>query len=365
MEAIRLALQDAGISKDQIEGLFTTPDFLWGNEGLQANLLCEYLRITPKVMAAVTCGGIAAGLAIRLAVNEIRLGNINLAVCYGAERERTAGLFKETGSGKPSPMLEPTALALYGTRVIISSYALSASRYMYETGATEKHFALAAVRNRKSAANNPLAAYTAPITVEDVMHSQKLCSPIKLLDTSASLDGAAAVVLASEQAAGKTSRKPIYITGWGQYHDSSLLIPTDGCTRSISSFLAVRKAAAEAFRTAGITPAEVDVAEIYAPFSPHELMVPEDIGWFPRGGMIEALENGDTDIGGKIPINTDGGLLSRGHPWAATPFYQAASLVKQLRGEAGKNQVDGARIGLMQCEGGMLNNAIVAIVEAG
>ena len=91
--------------------------------------------------------------------------------------------------------------------------------------------------------------------------------------------------------------------------------------------MAISQAAKEAFKTADITPQEIDVAEIYAPFSPHELMVPEEIGWFSKGGMITAIENGDTEVGGKIPLNTDGGLLSRGHPWAVTPFYEGGCLI--------------------------------------
>jgi len=250
----------------------------------------------------------------------------------------------------------------YGSGGIIWAYALSAQRYMHETGAKEEHFAMASVRNRKNAMANPFAAFTSPITVEDVLGSPQLSHPIKLLDSSASRDGAAAVVLASEEVAKSVCDKPVFITGWGQYHDNSCFIPVDGCDRPISSFVATTRAAEEAFKSANITPGEVDVAEVYAPFSPHELMIPEDIGWFQKGGMISALENGETEVGGKIPINTDGGLLSRGHPWCVTPFYQTRAIVKQLRGEAGENQVDEAKTGLVHCEGGVLNNAVVMIL---
>ena len=362
LEAIRLALEDANISKDQIEGLFTTPD-LRGNVGLQTNLLCEYMRITPKFMAEVCCGALAGGLTIRCALNEIMLGNIDVAICYGAEREASIDWFAtDLASGEGFTMVDPVALQPHGSHGAIWVYALSGRRYMYETGAREEHFALASVRNRRNAANNPLAAFTSPITVDDVAKSRQLCSPIKLLDSSASLDGAAAVVVASEEFAKKVCDRPVYIAGWGQYHDNSCLVPTDGCDKSITTFVATSRAAEEAFKSANITPGDIDVAEIYAPFSPHELMIPEDIGWFERGGMIAALENGDTEIGGKIPINTDGGLLSRGHPWAVTPLYQTIAITKQLRGEAGKNQVDGARMGLVHCEGGMLNNSLVIIM---
>ncbi len=363
VEAVKAALEDARLPKERVEGLFTTPD-LRGNIGLQTNQLCEYMRMTPKFMAEMCCGAIAGGLAIRCACNEILLGNIEAAVCYGAEREASIGWFRDFGSGEGSPMFEPTALQPYGSRGVIWAYALSARRYMHETGATEEHFALASVRNRKNALENRLAAYTVPITVEDVLASTMLCSPIKLLDSSPSLDGAAAVVVASAEYAKRHCDKPVYIAGIGQHHDNSVFVPTDDCQKKISHFVSTQRAAEEAFRQAEIEAEEVDVAEIYAPFSSHELIIPEDIGWFEKGGMIRALEAGETDVGGRIPINTDGGLLSRGHPWAVTPFYETITIVRQLRGESGRTQVDGARIGLVHAEGGMLNNGLVMILRS-
>ena len=361
MEAIVLALRDANVEKDDIQGLFTTPD-LRPSIGLQLNLLCEYLRITPKVMAEVTCGAIAAGLSIRMACNEIALGNIELAVCYGAAREASTGWYKKIGVGEGSTMFEPTSAQPYGSRGAIWAYALSARRYMHETGATEEDFALASVRNRNNAANSPMAAITKPITVEDVLRSPPICSPIKLLDAPVSLDGAAAVVVASEAFAERVRANPVRIAGIGLHYDNSVLVPSDGCDKPINSFVSVRKAAEQASHAAGIPIDAIDVAELYAPFSPHELMIPEDIGWFEQGGMIEALKTGATDVGGKIPINTDGGLLSRGHPWAVTPFYETVTIVKQLRGEMGASQVVGAKTGLVHCEAGMLNDSLIMIL---
>jgi acetyl-CoA C-acetyltransferase len=364
MVVIRDSLKDAQISAKQIEGLFTTPD-LQDNIGLQTNLLCEYLRISPRSMAEISCGAIAGGLTLKYAADEIQSGRIKLALCYGAVREGSINWFKNLGQGqgqgKGWTMIEPTALQPYAAYGIIWAYALSARRYMHETGATEEDFALAAVRNRQNAKGNPDAAFTKPITVEDVLHSRCLSSPIKLLDAAASLDGAAAVIVASEELARDLSPHPVYLQGWGLHHDPSCVIPTDGCSKSISHFQATKAAAKEAFGKAGIKPDDVDVAEIYAPFSSHELIVPEDIGWFQSGEMVQAIRNGETEISGKIPINTGGGLISRGHPWAATPLYEIVHIVRQLRGTAGAMQVRGAKVGLMHCEGGMMNNGLVMI----
>lgn len=364
LEVISNALKDAQISSRQIEGLFTTPD-LQDNIGLQTNLICEYLRISPRSMAEISCGAIAGGLTLKYAADEIRAGRIKLALCYGAVREGSINWFKNLGQGDGQgrgwTMIEPTALQPYAAYGIIWAYALSARRYMHETGATEEDFALAAVRNRQNAAGNPVAAFTNPITVEDVLSSRCLSSPIKLLDAAASLDGAAAVIVASEELARDICPHPVYLQGWGLYHDPSCVIPTDDCSKSISRFKATQEAAKEAFAKAGIKPDDVDVAEIYAPFSSHELIIPEDIGWFPRGGMVKAIRDGETEITGRIPINTSGGLISRGHPWAATPLYEIVHLVRQLRGTAGEIQVRKAEVGLMHCEAGMMNNGLIMI----
>lgn len=362
MEAVLIALRDAGVDKNRVEAIFTTPD-LRPSIGLQLNLLCEYLRISPKLTAEVTCGAIAPGLAMRMACNEIALGRIDVAVCYGAEREASLGWFKSIGAGEGATVFEPSSMQPYGSRGVMWNYALSARRYMYETGATEEHFALAAVRNRRNAANNPFAAVTKPITVDDVLRSPPLCSPLKLLDAPVSLDGAAAVVVASEAFAAKLNVDPVWISGIGQYHDNSVFVPSDGCDKSITSFISTQRATADALDQAGIALEDVDVAELYAPFSSHELMIAEDIGWFEKGGMIEALQEGETEIGGKIPINTDGGVLCRGHPWAVTPFYETIAVTKQLRGQMGANQVKDAKTGLVHCEAGMLNNTLVMILE--
>ncbi len=366
-DVVTLAIENAGITKEDIEGLITTPN-LQNTFGLQASLLAEYLRISPKSMAEINNGGVAAGLAIKYAMNEIKLGYIDIAVCYGAERQHSLKprlspeLFRDPLAG--SEFLDPTVQPFVGPG-IIWAYACSGQRYMYEFGATEEHFAMASVRNRKNAVKNPWAAFKTPITVDDVMNSPVLCSPIKLLDSCAALDGAAAVVLASEEKARQLTKTPVFIKSVGEHHDNSCGVPTDRCDKSLTTFIAAKKAARDAYRRAKIQPKDVDVAEVYAPFSPQELILPEDLGWFEKGEMIKSLEDGSTEIGGKIPINTDGGVLSRGHPAMVTPFYEAINLVRQLKGEAGSLQVEGAEIGLLHCEGGAINNCMVFIFQRG
>lgn len=369
-DVLSLALEKANISKEDVEGLVTTPNLrnVFIDSGLQASIIAEQMRMSPKSMAETSCGGVAAGLAIKHAMNEITLGHINVAICYGAEREHSmrdrmaAQLMRQPLTGLDA--FDPTVQPFAGFNVIWA-YACSGRRYMHEFGATEKHFALASVKDRKNAVHNPWAAFREPITVEDVLNSRPLCSPIKLLDGCASLDGAAAVVLASEEKAKEITDTPVYIEAVGEYHDNSCCLPTDQCDKSLTTFIAAREAARYAFSRAKLKPYDIDVAEVYAPFTPQELMLPEDLGWFRKGEMVKAIQEGATEIGGKIPINTDGGLLSRGHPAMVTPFYETINIVRQLRGEAGKLQVDGAETGLMHCEGGMVNNCMVFILRRG
>ena len=369
-DVLWLALENAGISKEDVEGLITTPNLknIFMDSGLQASIIAEQMRMSLKSMAEISCGGVAAGLAIKHAMNEIILGHIDVAICYGAERERAmrermvAQLLEQPP--RAPAFLDPTVQPFTGFG-IIWAYACSGRRYMHEFEATEEHFAMASVRNRKNAVNNPWAAFREPITVEDVLNSRTLCSPIKLLDSCASLDGAAAVVLASEEKVKEITDTPVYVKAVGEYHDNSCCVPTDQCGKSLTTFIAAREAARYAFRQAKLKPHDIDVAEVYAPFSPQELILPEDLGWFERGGMVKAIEDGSTEIGGKIPINTDGGVLSRGHPAMVTPFYETINIARQLRGEAGKLQVDGAETGLMHCEGGTVNNCMVFIFQRG
>jgi len=369
-DVLWLALENAGISKEDVEGLITTPNLrnIFIDSGLQTSIIAEQMRISPKSMAEISCGGVAAGLAIKHAMNEIMLGYIDVAICYGAEREYSMRDRMATQVIQ-QPLIglevfDPTVQPFTGFN-IIWAYACSGRRYMHEFGATEEHFAMASVRNRKNAVHNPWAAFREPITVEDVLNSRPLCSPIKLLDSCASLDGAAAVVLASEEKAKEITDTPVYIKAVGEYHDNSCCVPTDQCDKPLTTFIATKEAAKYAFRQAKLKPYDIDVAEVYAPFSPQELILPEDLGWFEKGEMVKAIQDGSTETGGKIPINTDGGVLSRGHPAMVTPFYETINIVRQLRGEAGKLQVDGAKTGLMHCEGGAVNNCMVFIFQRG
>ncbi|MFX0142215.1 MAG: thiolase family protein, partial [Candidatus Hodarchaeota archaeon] len=215
----------------------------------------------------------------------------------------------------------------------------------------------------KNARKNPFATFRKSITIDDVLNSKIISSPLKLLDCSSMRDGAASVILTRKENARKYTDTPIFIKGFGEYHDNSCFI-THTFQKPITEFIASKESARQAYKMARITSENIDIAEIYAPFSAHELMIPEDLGFFDKGDMVKGIREGETEIGGRIPINTDGGLLSRGHPAWATPIYELVSLIRQLRNE-NENQVDGAEIGLFQAEGGTVNNCFTAILSRG
>jgi acetyl-CoA acetyltransferase len=320
-------------------------------------------------MAEVAMGGCSGALALKFAAQEIALGNIETAVVVAAAREKSVTdefvllamkhrLLPETGM----PWVEPVTHQPFLLYSVIPLYAMSARRYMHECGARPEHFAMAAVRNRRHAQRNPDAAFRDPITVEEVLKSRTLSEPITLLQCCAQMDGCAALVLTTEARARKLKKAPVFLRSIGEAHDNSSFVPVDGVAGTVTSFAAAKRAAAEAFKRGGLAPKDVDVTDVYAPFAPQELIIPEDLGLLPRGGMVSAVEQGLTDASGDIPINTDGGVTSRGHPWPVTPLYEFVNIVRQLRGEA-PNQVSGARIGMVQAEGGMVNSSVVALLE--
>lgn len=369
--AIRAALRDAGLGLKEVEGVFSPPPFQPRESllGLNLQMLAMELRLQPKRMAEISLGGASGAMAVKFAAEEIALGSIETAVVFAAAREKSVTdefvlyaakhrLLPETGM----PWVEPFTHQPFLLYSVIPLYAMSARRYMHECGATPEDFALAAVRNRKHAMKNPQAAFREPVTAEQVLKSRVLSEPITLLQCCAQMDGCAALVLTTEARARKLKKTPVFLRAVGEAHDNSSFVPVDGVAGEIARFAAVQRAAREAFQRAGLGPKDVDVTEIYAPFAPQELILPEDLGLVPRGGMVSAIRDGTTEAAGAIPINTDGGVTSRGHPWPVTPLYEFANIVRQLRGEA-PNPVPGAKVGLVHAEGGMLNSCVVTLLE--
>jgi acetyl-CoA C-acetyltransferase len=232
---------------------------------------------------------------------------------------------------------------------------------MYEFGTTEEQMAMVAVKNHRNACFNPCAQYHAEITVDAVMKSAPVSLPLKLLDCSPITDGAACVILAPADKAKAFCDTPILIEGTGQASDYISLHSRP----SLTSLAATVEAAKTAYKMAGVTPDDIDLAEVHDCFTIAEIMAIEDLGFCKKGEGGKMTEEGMTAIGGKIPINASGGLKGKGHPVGATGVAQAVELTTQLRGDAGKRQVADAEVGLAHNVGGSGGTAVVHILRRG
>ncbi len=220
--------------------------------------------------------------------------------------------------------------------------ALQARRYMHKYGVTAEQFAKVAVKNRGNAKNNPFAQEPMDITVEDVLKSEMLVDPIRLLDAKPVSDGSCAMILAREDKARELTAKPVWITGMSNCHETHML-----GDRDLADCDALVSAAQRAYDMAGITVPlkEIDVAEISEEYSCQELLWMEGLGFCGRGEAGKLIDDGVTQMGGRLPVNPSGGMLS-GNPTVVAGMTRVAEAVQQLRGEAGDRQVPGASVAL-------------------
>jgi acetyl-CoA acetyltransferase len=214
---------------------------------------------------------------------------------------------------------------------------------MAEYGTTAEMFARVGMKNHNNGSLNPYAQYQYTVTLEDVLNSRMICDPITLYQCSPTTDGASAAVVCAKEVAHRFRGKPITIAGWasGTAQYSPVGIGGD-VTPGFTDRLA-----AEAYERAGLGPGDVDVAQVHDAFSPGEILAIESLGFCPQGEGGRFVWEGKADIGGQLPVNTDGGLESRGHPQGATGIAMLTEIVRQLRGEAGPRQVSGdPKVGL-------------------
>jgi acetyl-CoA C-acetyltransferase len=239
-------------------------------------------------------------------------------------------------------------------------YAMVAHEHMARFGTTREQLAHVAVKNHRHGAMNPRAQYPYEITVDAVLKSVLVADPLRVLDCSPITDGAAAVVICPLDMARKISKKPIVrVAGSGHSTDSIALHDR----KDLSEFAATKWAAERAYKMAGVGPSDIQFAEVHDCFTIAEICVIEALGFVKRGEGGKAAESGLTALGGKIPVNTSGGLKSKGHPVGATGVAQIVELTEQLRGESGKRQVKGAKRGLAQNMGGTGGSTVVHILE--
>jgi acetyl-CoA C-acetyltransferase len=241
-----------------------------------------------------------------------------------------------------------------------SLFAMIARRHMFQYGTTREHLAAVAVKNHANGALNPDAQMRKAITMEQALAGKPIADPLTLYDCSLVSDGAAAIMLAPAERAGEFTDKPVRVLAVAQASDSVALDQKE----DITTFPAVRMAARKAYEAAGVTPADIEVAEIHDCFTIAEIIALEDLGFVKPGEGGPYTAAGHTALAGSRPVNTSGGLKSKGHPVGATGAAQICDLVAQLRCEAGERQVARASLGLAQNLGGSGATCVVTILGA-
>ncbi len=307
-----------------------------------APLAAEMLGITPSKIIARTELACASGqAAIRYAYASIAAGLTDIALVLGVEK-----MFMPDMMEAQSNMTCVLDREWDGVNGLSAPpfFALCAQRHMIEYGTTREQMAMVRVKNQKFASKNPLAQFSGKeFRVDDVVRSKPVSPPLCLLDCSGITDGAAALILVEESLAKKFTDAPMYIIGSGQASIGNLINGLPG----LANWDACAIAAKEAYRMAGITPDDIDIAETHDCFTISEIIEYEELGFCKKGEGGKFIEEGQSDIGGKVAINTRGGLLGMGHPLGATALSQAIELFWQFRGEVPDYRyVDGAEIGL-------------------
>jgi acetyl-CoA C-acetyltransferase len=357
VDAASAAIADAGVEKidSMYVGCMSSGLFV-GQEHL-ASLLSDYLGVSSIPACRVESACASAGVAFRLGYIEVASGVNDIVLVGGVEKMTDVG-----GDGATYALATAAdqEYEVYHGVTFPGLYAMVANEHMNRFGTTREQLAHVAVKNHKHGSMNRRAQYPFEVTVEGVLSSVLVADPLRILDCSPITDGAAAAILCPLDMAKKLSKKPLVkVTGSGHATDTIALHDREDMTE----FAATKKAAERAYKMAEVGPADIDFAEVHDCFTIAEICVIEALGFAEQGQGGRAAESGLTALGGRIPVNTSGGLKSKGHPVGATGIAQIVELTEQLRGESGKRQVKGAKRGLAQNMGGTGGSSTVHILE--
>jgi len=341
VEAANGALRDSGATRNQIEAVFV--GHVFGGPVAGQRVATELgLGGLPVSNHENYCA--SGATALREAWMAIRAGLYDVVLVIGAE--------KMTDRVKGGVTPDANDLDAMQGYVMTAGHALSARRYMADYGATREQIAMVAVKNHAHSMNNPYAQYQHRVTLEDVLNARPIADPLGLLDCSPISDGAAAAIVCSPKGLarlGITSARP-EVRAIGLVSGTLRSGHYDVNEEDIS-----RRAGLQAYDAGGISPQDIDVVEMHDCFTIAEIVRLEGLGLIPKGEGAAWTADGKTSIGGKLPVNPSGGLLSRGHPVGATGMAQVCELYWQLMNQAGLRQVENARLGLAYCKGGTVS----------
>jgi len=329
-EAVKPALEDAGIVAKDVEfmALGSVGAGAWYAELLPAVVAAEYCGLTGIGLVRCEAACASGSAAFLSAYSVVASGPAEIAMALGVEKMR------EVDTSTAMEWIGRAGYYIWEFHnfglTFPAYYALYASAHMAKYDTTEEDLALVAVKNHKYGAMNPLAHFQKKITVDEVLSSMVISYPLKLYDCCPMTDGSAAIILASEE---KTKElgidTPIWVTGIGYSSGTANLSRRKNYVGLETSVLASKRA----FKAAHVTPDQVDVAEVHDCFTIAEIMAYEDVGFCKKGEGAKLIREGQTEIGGKIPVNIDGGLKAKGHPIGTTGCSMIYELTKQLREE--------------------------------
>jgi len=350
-EALQLAVSDAAIDPERIEIVYfanALSGLITGQETIRGQVALRHTGLMGKPIVNVDNACASGSSAFQLAWLSVASGQVDVALAIGAEKlthPDKSVTFAAYASGVDVEERERAMRATPDNRsIFMDIYAQRTRRYMDRSGATPEDFALVTVKSRHAASLSPWAQFKTETTQREVLESRMVSAPLTLPMCSPIADGAAAAVLVSEDVAKSLKTPPVRVRA-----TAAVSANRDGVEP-----VAAARAAERAYAAAGLGPRDIHVAELHDASASAEIMLYEHLGFAERNRGVELIREGVTSVGGALPVNPGGGLLSRGHPVGATGIAQIVELTTQLRGAAGARQRAGASVALAECSGGQI-----------
>lgn len=345
--------------KKDIDGLFVGQmSESYEHQAHVAPMIADWLGLLPIPAFRTEAACASSGVAMRCAIYAIQSGMHDIVLVGGVEKMthlRTAAVTEILGMASDYPFEQWHGISFPAI------FAMMATAHMNKYGTTQEQLAKVAVKNHENGVLNPKAHFQKSITIDDVLKSRTVAWPLKLYDCSPISDGASCLVLTKPRLARKFTDTPVHIVGSSQAQDTLGLFEREDITTMNVTKLAAKKA----YEMARVRPKEIDVSEVHDCFTIAEIIAYETLGFCKPGEGGKLIDEGVTRLGGRIPVNTSGGLKAKGHPVGATGTAQACEIYLQLTGQAGKRQVKGAEIGLTSNIGGSAATGVVQIYRRG
>jgi acetyl-CoA acetyltransferase len=352
-EAASQALRDAGVSWADIQSAYLSRMYLPATSGAR---ILRRLGGTDISIVDVEAACASGGAALRQAVLAVRSGESDLVMVLGVEK-------MPRGFMDPSMIYSRWQIEM-GMSLNPSYWSMRAQRHMYDHGTTDLQIAQVAYKNHRNSVHNPNAMYRKEFSIEEILHSPPVCDPIRRLEICAPNDGAAAVIVASGSRARRIGRNSIKIAACSHTiarYSADFRCPADSMSATANNPGPTQVTARQAYERAGLGVEDIDCYEVQDTDAFCEIEIYEELGLCPLGEGGKLISEGRTEIGGDLPVNMSGGLISKGEPVGASHLGQVVELVCQLRGQSGPRQVADAKVGLAHVLGAGGNCAVTIL----